>query len=111
MASEDRLNALRKLVEMDPEDAMARWGLGRVYLETRRWAEASAAFTKAIELNPEYSAAYRDLGRAQIELERPGDALQTLGRGIAVAEQRGDLQTVREMRVFAKRAKKRLGKA
>lgn len=111
MASEDRLNALRKLVEMDPDDAMARWGLGRACLETRRWVEAAAAFTKAIELNPEYSAAYRDLGRAQIELERPDDALQTLCRGIAVAEQRGDLQTVREMRVFAKRAKRSLEKS
>ena len=54
MASEDRLNTLRKLVEMDPDDAMARWGLGRAYLETRSWAEAAVAFMKAIELNPEY---------------------------------------------------------
>ena len=104
------MSALRKIVEMDPDDAMARWGLGRAYMETRRWGEASAAFAKAIELNPEYSAAYRDLGRAQIELERPCAALQTLRRGMEIAKRRGDLQTLREMQVFARRAERRLGK-
>jgi tetratricopeptide (TPR) repeat protein len=109
--SEDRLEQLRRIAEREPSDDVAQYGFGKACLDGGLLEEAIAAFTRATQLNPGYSAAYRDLGRTLSEAGRPHDAIRILRSGIRVAQERGDLQTVREMEVFMKRAARKLTKS
>ncbi len=100
----DRVAVLRKIAEQEPDDLVAQYGLGRALLGDGLAAEAIAPLRRALAIDPNHSAAWRDLGRALLEAGKPGESLAVLQRGIEVARKRGDLQTVREMEVFAKRA-------
>ncbi len=108
--SEDRLERLRRAAEQEPDDDLAQYGFGSACLKAGQFEDAVRALTHAIQLNPEYSAAYRDLGRAHMESGRGHKAIETFRRGIGVAQKRGDLQTVREMEVFLRRAARQLQK-
>ena len=58
---------------------------------------------RALELDPDYSVAWKLYGRALAEAGREKEAAHAYQRGITTAEARGDLQAVKEMRVFLKR--------
>lgn len=106
----ERLHQLREIAEREPDDALAQYGLGKAYLNAKRYDEAIETLSRAILVDPKYSAAYRDLGRAYLDSRRAAQAIKTLRKGISVAERRGDLQTVREMKVFMRRATRKLSK-
>jgi Flp pilus assembly protein TadD len=106
----DRLEQLRQIAKREPDDDLAQYGFGKACLDCGLLEEAIRALTRATEINRRYSAAFRDLGRALTEAGRLHDAIQTFGSGIVVAQEVGDLQTVREMEVFMKRAKRKLEK-
>ncbi len=99
----ERLAQFQQLLELDPTDTVVRFGLGELYFEGKDYARAAEQFAEIIRLDPQYSAAYRYLGQSYAALGRRGEAVETFERGIAVAEARGDLQTVKEMRVFLRR--------
>ena len=67
------------------------------------------AVEQAVALDPRYSAAWKLYGRALAESGRDADALNAYERGISVAEEKGDQQAAREMRVFANRLRKKIG--
>lgn len=58
---------------------------------------------EAIKLEPDYSAAYRELGKTLVQLNLKKEAIKIFNKGIAVAEEKGDIQTAKEMSVFLKR--------
>lgn len=103
-ALEERARRLRELLEAEPEDATSWYALGRALAGLRRAGEAADAFREALRRKPDYAAAYRELGRALLAEDEAEEARSVLGRGIEVAERTGDLQTVREMEVFLRRA-------
>lgn len=98
-----RIEQLEKLIEANPENALFFYTLGREYLKARRFAEAIPHLQQAIRLQPEHSAAYRELGSALSGCGKPEEAKEIYTRGIEIAEQQGDIQTAKEMRVFLKR--------
>jgi len=65
----------------------------------------------AVGLDPDYSAAWKLLGKALADAHREADALAAYRKGIQVAEQRGDMQALKEMSVFARRLETRQGRA
>ncbi len=71
--------------------------------------ERRGKLSHAVRIKLDYTAAYRDLGRAWLECGDAQAASEALERGIEVAERTGDLQTQREMEVFLKRTRRRLG--
>jgi predicted Zn-dependent protease len=107
-ALERRVETLRRLLERDPDDALAWYGLGRALLELARPGEATPAFRRALDAKPDYTAAWRELGRALLAEGEPAAALAALREGIALAARTGDLQTGREMETFARRAERAL---
>jgi Flp pilus assembly protein TadD len=109
--SHDRLEQLREIAEREPNDEVAQYGFGKACLDRGLLEEAIGALTRATQIRSGYSAAYRDLGRALTEAGRPHDAIRTLRVGLQVAQKQGDLQTVREMEVFMKRAARKLQKS
>jgi folate-binding protein YgfZ len=87
----------RQVLEIDPDDALAGFGLGQLMLERERFTEAVEPLERALAADAAYSAAYLALGRA---LEGLGDtprALETYRRGVDVAAHRGDLATANAM--------------
>jgi Tfp pilus assembly protein PilF len=94
---------LLKLLEKGQDSAMLRFGLGSAYLKQGDAAEAARHLAKAVELDPGYSAAWKLYGKAVAESGDSERALEVYRQGIAVAEQRGDMQAIREMQVFLKR--------
>jgi predicted Zn-dependent protease len=102
----ERLQQFQALIALEPDDTVLRFGLGELYIKAGDFASAAEQFAEIIRLDPQYSAAYRYLGQAYAALQRPTEAEAVFQRGIAVAEARGDLQTVKEMQVFLRRLHK-----
>ena len=98
---------LLKLVGTPRDGALLRFSLGSEYLKCADFQAAAAHLGAAVEKDPGYSAAWKLLGRALAESGRTDDALQAWRTGIAAAQRRGDLQAVKEMRVFARRLEKK----
>ena len=99
----ERQRQFQELIALEPDDTVLRFGLGELYIEAKDFASAAEQFAEIIRLDPQYSAAYRYLGQAYAALGRATEAEAVFQQGIAVAQARGDLQTVKEMQVFLRR--------
>ena len=102
----DRLEQLRQIVALDPDDATSQFLLGRELASREEWEEARSALGRAVELQPDYSAAYRQLGNCLEKLGRKDEAVAVYERGIRVARETGDLQAGKEMAAFLKRMRR-----
>lgn len=106
MAGQDLVSRLEGMLASGQDSALLRFSLGTEYLRAGDAPGACAHLAKAVEQNPDYSAAWKLLGKAT---EAAGDiegAARVFARGIEVAEQQGDIQAAKEMRVFLKRLQK-----
>ncbi|WP_165874328.1 tetratricopeptide repeat protein [Rubrobacter taiwanensis] len=104
-----RVEMFRRLLERDPDNPMVLYSLGTELFKSGEYAEAAGHLRRAIENKPDYSVAYRTLGRALYELGEYGEAREVFERGREVAQENGDLQTVREIGVFMRRLERREG--
>lgn len=102
-AARARLEQFKELASADPHDPVVHFGLGSEHLKLGEFADAAAAFRRSLELQPDYSAAHRELGKALEKLGERQAAIEAYQKGRAVAEQKGDLQTAKEIGVFLKR--------
>jgi len=99
---------LQKLIGTPRDGALLRFSLGNEYLKLGDAHNAELQLSQAVARDPAYSAAWKLLGKALAESGQREAALAAWRKGIAVAEQKGDLQAAREMTVFAKRMQKQL---
>ena len=60
----DREAQFKQLVAEFPDSPMGHFSLGKLYLDTQRWAEAAGCFERAVKLDPAYAAAHVALGDA-----------------------------------------------
>lgn len=91
------------------DNAMLRFSLGNAYLGAGEPGRAVEHLRRAVEHDPGYSAAWKALGKAFAESGDAEAALDAYSRGIAVAEEKGDKQAVKEMQVFRRRLQKQHG--
>lgn len=97
-----------RLLAAGQDNALLRFALASALTGDGQWSEAVVHLEAALQQDPAYSAAWKLLSRTFLEVGRPERVLDVCEQGIAVARRRGDLQAVREMEVFAKRARKQL---
>lgn len=107
MPDRSKVEQFKQLIEMDRNDSVLHYGLGAEYLRLGEFSAAVTAFRRAVELKSDYSAAYRELGRALEPLGRNQETVKAYRKGIEVAEQNGDLQTIKEIEVFLRRMEPR----
>ena len=106
-----RIASLEKMVGGPRVGALLRFSLGNEYWHAGDLVKAENAFRAAVDRDSRYSAAWKALGKVLGEAGKLAEALTAFEHGIVVAEARGDIQAVKEMTVFAKRARKALDEA
>lgn len=99
---------LEKLLGGPRDGALLRFSLGNELLKAGDHAGAAQRLREALERDAHYSAAWKLLGKALADGGQPEDALETYRHGIASAEQNGDIQAAKEMKVFERRLEKML---
>ena len=97
------IDNLLSLLDKGHDNALLRFSLGNAYLKNGSCELASENFSKAITFDPEYSAAWKLYARALDKCGETEKAIRAYHQGIKVAENKGDIQAAKEMRVFLNR--------
>jgi predicted Zn-dependent protease len=85
----NRLDALQKLLERDPEDALLHYMLANEYYNAGHYAECAKAMARYLTLAEDEGAAYRTLAQALIQLGRIAEARQAYEAGMSAARKFG----------------------
>ena len=96
---------LETMLARGQDNALLRFALGNAFIKFKKYTEAIEHLAKAVEYDPAYSAAWKLYGKALAETGQDEKAAAIYEQGISAAEQKGDMQAAREMRVFLKRLK------
>lgn len=88
------------------DNALLRLSLGNAYLKQGEPGLAREHLKIAVTLDANYSAAWKSYAQALTALKELDAARAAYEAGIRVAEQKGDMQAAKEMKVFLQRLKK-----
>lgn len=86
----DRIAQFRKMAGDDPENELGHFRLGQLLMEDNQFGEAVASFQRTLMITPQFSKVYQLLAECFLKLEKNDDAIETLKKGYAVADERGD---------------------
>lgn len=92
-----RAEMFTTVLDIDPGDALANFGLGQLKLEAGAPHEALALLERALAADADQSAAYLALGSTWEALGELDRAREVYTTGVAVAARRGDLKTANAM--------------
>lgn len=92
-----RIEAIKKIVEQQPDDPFARYGLAMEYKNAGRAEEANAAFAELAARNPDYVPQYLMHGNLLAAMHRLAEARAVFERGIAAARKKGDAHAAGEL--------------
>lgn len=93
----DRAEMLKQVLEQNPNDAFARYGLAMEYSRAGEIETALAEFRKLLELHPDYIAGYQMAGQMLSAAGRSLEARQMLESGVASAARVGNKHAQEEM--------------
>jgi folate-binding protein YgfZ len=94
---ERQVGMFLKVLEIDPVDQVANFGLGSIFLETGKYEEALEPLKTVVEHHPDYSAAWLTLGKTLEKLSRKEEAEEVYKKGIEAASKKGDLMPLKDM--------------
>lgn len=103
LVEQQRADALRKramfaqVLEIDPEDGIALFGLGNALSILQEWEAAADVLARAVAIGRDNSAVHLALGRALEQLGRTEEAERVYLEGMEVASRKGDLMPLKEM--------------
>jgi len=100
------IDNFEKMLAAGQDSALLRYSLGTAYQKAGEPERALDHLASAVEQDPGYSAAWKIYGKLLAEVERLDEAISAFETGISVADEKGDIQAAKEMRVFLKRTKK-----
>jgi len=93
----DKLAALNEILQFDPANAFARYGLAMEHIAQGRPDVALAEFATCIGHNPDYVPAYQMSAQTLVTLGRTDEALGRLHEGIAAANRTRNQHALAEM--------------
>lgn len=93
----DRLAMLNEILEQNPSDAFARYGLAMEYSKSGQVEEAMAEFGKLLATHPDYTPGYFMAAQTLAAANRIDEAKNMLGDGIASAKRTGNTHALSEM--------------
>lgn len=100
------IDNLEALLAKGTDNALLRFGLANEYLKLGQSEQAIGHLRKALAHDPKYSAAWKRLGKTLADTGRTDEAIAAYESGVRAAEENGDIQAAKEMRVFLKRLQK-----
>lgn len=95
-----RIEPLKKVLAIDPNDEVAWFGLGKAYMEDSNFEEAVTALEGCIRVKPTYSAAYYALAQSLHKLGRIDQCRQVCDRGIEVSTKNGDAMVAKNLNLL-----------
>jgi Tfp pilus assembly protein PilF len=101
--SDQIISNFQSMLERGQDNALIRFGLGNAYLNSKDYTQAIEHLTVALKHDPDYSAAWKLYGKALAGAGSNDEAIKAYQQGIETAENKGDIQAAREMKVFLKR--------
>ncbi|HUR37203.1 MAG TPA: tetratricopeptide repeat protein [Terriglobales bacterium] len=93
----DRLQMLTQVVNENPNDAFARYGLAMEYSKLNEVETAMGHFRRLVELHPDYAAGYFMAAQLLARVGRVDEAKTFLTQGIAAAARSGNAHAKGEM--------------
>ncbi len=93
----DKIAALTEILQVDPTNAFARYGLAMEHISQGETDTALAEFTTLIHHNPDYVPAYQMSAQTFAKLGRTQEALDRLHLGIAAANRTNNQHALAEM--------------
>jgi len=79
-----RIEPLKKILAMDPNDDVAWFSLGKAYLDDGNFEKAAIALQQCITVKPTYSAAYFALAQSLQKLNHLDECRTVCATGIDV---------------------------
>ena len=95
-----KIEPLKKLLAMDPNDDVAWFGLGKAYQDDGNFQEATSALERCIIVKPTYSAAYFALAQSLQQLGQVDRCRQICDRGIEVSTKNGDAMVTKNLQAL-----------
>src|SRR3990172_9631122 len=92
-----RIEVLKEILNEDPQDSFARYGLAMELAKQGSLAEAISEFRRLLSINPNYCAAYYQAGQTLEKLGNYEEAKETYRQGIEVASRLNDAKTRGEL--------------
>ena len=92
-----RIEPLKKVLTIDPNDEVAWFGLGKAYMEDANFEEAAKALQQCITVKPTYSAAYYAWAQSLHKLGRIDDCRTVCTTGIDVSTKNGDAMVTKNL--------------
>jgi Tfp pilus assembly protein PilF len=93
----DKLAALNEILQLDPANAFARYGLAMEHVAQGNPETALTEFATLITHNPDYVPAYQMSAQTLVTLGRNEAALERLHQGIAAANRTNNQHALAEM--------------
>jgi len=96
----DRIALLTQVLEQNPTDAFARYGLAMAYAAEDNTDKALDEFNLLIQHNPDYVPAYQMSAQTLAKLNRNEEAIARLKEGIATAARTSNDHAAGEMQAL-----------
>src|SRR5579885_2600742 len=97
-----RIEPLKKVLSVDPNDDVAWFGLGKAYMDDQLFEDAVAALEKCIAVKPTYSAAYFALAETLHKLGKLDHCRKVCEQGIEVSTKNGDAMVTKNLILLEK---------
>ena len=95
-----RIEPLKKVLAIDPNDEVAWFGLGKAYMDDGNFDEAAKALRQCITVKPTYSAAYYALAQSLLKLGRIDECKVISATGIDVSAKNGDAMVTKNLELL-----------
>jgi cytochrome c-type biogenesis protein CcmH/NrfG len=95
-----RIEPLKQVLAIDPQDEVAWFGLGKAYMEDGNFEEAAKALAQCVTVKPSYSAAYLALAQSLHKLGRGQECRAICAAGIEVSTKNGDAMVTKNLQAL-----------
>ena len=95
-----RIEPLKKVLTIDPNDEVAWFGLGKAYMEDANFEEAAKALQQCVTVKPTYSAAYYAWAQSLHKLGRHDECRTVCIAGIDVSTKNGDAMVTKNFELL-----------
>ena len=91
------MGMFEKVLEIDADDLVANFGLGKAYVDLKEADKAIPFLKKCLNVKKDYTVAYLQLGLAYQQNNDRAQSIDIFKRGIICAIEKGDLMPKSEM--------------